>query len=405
MRDPAVARELALRYLVFDGFVGGQPRVDLQPLILSPQTHRAAVAAAESVVAALGAAARVALREPAERTRYGFHADVERLALASHRAGDDGSLSRVDLLWGADGQFHACEVNADCPGGHNETLALPTLARAYGFRGGWNPTRVVDAAAARLVALARTPDGRPGTVALLYATAYAEDLQVCALLRRAVERRGTRAILASPTALVSTPAGLTLHGHPVSALYRYYPTEYMEGLANVPAIADEVASGRLRTLASFSQMYLQSKLVMARGWALRTGLGAEHARAVEAHVPETFDLAELPPAALLAARAGWVLKRAFGRVGDEVFVGSLLDDADWRILVDDVGKRRAGGERWIAQRFVAQQPIPTPWGPRLVTLGAYVLDGRFAGYFARLTSVSHVSHDALVVPVFAEGES
>jgi hypothetical protein len=152
-------------------------------------------------------------------------------------------------------------------------------------------------------------------------------------------------------------------------------------------------------------MYLQSKLVMGRGWALRADLGAEHARAVEAHVPETFDTAQLPSSTLLADRAGWVLKRAFGRVGDEVFVGSLLDDADWRLLVDDVRKRRADGERWIAQRFVAQRPIPTPWGPRLVTLGAYVLDGHFAGYFARLTSDSHVSHDALVVPVFAEGET
>jgi hypothetical protein len=121
-------------------------------------------------------------------------------------------------------------------------------------------------------------------------------------------------------------------------------------------------------------------------------------RATTARCPEWIS-------SLLADRLGWVLKRAFGRVGDEVFVGALSDDADWRILVDDVGKRRAGGERWIAQRFVRQQPIPTPWGPRLVTLGAYVLDGRFAGYFARLTSVSHVSHDALVVPVFAEGDS
>ena len=44
----------------------------------------------------------------------------------------------------------------------------------------------------------------------------------------------------------------------------------------------------------------------------------------------------------------------------------------------------------------------TPWGDRYVTLGAYVLDGRFAGYFARVTPESHVSHDALCVPVFAK---
>ena len=37
------------------------------------------------------------------------------------------------------------------------------------------------------------------------------------------------------------------------------------------------------------------------------------------------------------------------------------------------------GEAWIAQRFVAQRPVPTPWGERLVTLGAYIADGHFAG--------------------------
>jgi len=33
-----------------------------------------------------------------------------------------------------------------------------------------------------------------------------------------------------------------------------------------------------------------------------------------------------------------------------------------------------------------------------------VLDGRFAGYFARVTPQSHVSHDALCVPVFHHEE-
>ena len=60
--------------------------------------------------------------------------------------------------------------------------------------------------------------------------------------------------------------------------------------------------------------------------------------------------------------------------------------------------------RRIAQRFVPQAAIPTPRGPRLVTLGVYLLDGAFAGYFARLTPTSHCSHDALVLPVFVQGD-
>ena len=55
---------------------------------------------------------------------------------------------------------------------------------------------------------------------------------------------------------------------------------------------------------------------------------------------------------------------------------------------------------WLAQRFVRQRTVPTPWGNRYLTLGAYVQNGRFVGYFARITPRSHVSHDALCVPVF-----
>ncbi len=85
-------------------------------------------------------------------------------------------------------------------------------------------------------------------------------------------------------------------------------------------------------------------------------------------------------------RATWVVKRAMGRVGDDVFVGQLCSDEEWGPLLGQVLQRVAAGECWIAQRFVEQMPVPTPWGDRLVTLGAYVLDGRFVGYFARITS-------------------
>ena len=90
-----------------------------------------------------------------------------------------------------------------------------------------------------------------------------------------------------------------------------------------------------------------------------------------------------------------------GRVGDEVFVGALFTELDWGWLVDHARALASQGQAWIAQRCIPQQPVPTPWGDRLVTLGAYVADGRFAGYFARLSPHSHVSHDALCVPVFA----
>ncbi len=406
LSDPALFRELREKYLVWDPFFAGARRVDILPLVLSERLHRNAVATAETAVAAVSAAGERAHADADERAHYGFHPDVTQLIEASFRAGDCASFARVDLLLAEDGTFRACEINADSPGGHNEALGLPHLARAAGFLEGVNPTTVVDDLALRLAALAKNPDGSQGTVGMIFATAYAEDLQICALLKRTLGRMGVPAVFAPPTGPQRKGSALALGGTPIRALYRYFPTEYMQGQANLPVIVSAVSRGEVRTVPSFSQMYLQSKLAFARAFALREDLGAEHSAAALRTLPETFNLTEVPADKLLAEREDWVLKRALGRVGAEVFIGRLTAPADWKGLVDELKSLitpevpGALREVWVAQRWVPQRPIPTPFGDRFVTLGAYVLEGRFAGYFARVTPISHVSHDALCVPVF-----
>jgi hypothetical protein len=147
---------------------------------------------------------------------------------------------------------------------------------------------------------------------------------------------------------------------------------------------------------------MQSKLAFARAWADAPSLEPSARAELASHIPETFEVSEIGREKLVAERAGWVLKRAYGRVGDQVFVGALEGEGSWRALVDGVRGLAASGESWVAQRFVPQRAIPTPWGDRYVTLGAYVLGERFAGYFARVTPTSHVSHDAMCSPVFVE---
>ncbi len=156
-----------------------------------------------------------------------------------------------------------------------------------------------------------------------------------------------------------------------------------------------IETQRVRTLTSPSHIYAQSKLAFARAWEGKR----------PASIPETHALLDLDRRALVEDREGWVVKRAMGRVGDEVFVGPLFGELEWGPLVDHARALASQGEAWIAQRFVPQRPVPTPWGERLVTLGVYVAEGRFAGYFARLSPYSHVSHDALCVPVFAATRS
>lgn len=403
LADPTLFRELARRYLIWDPFFAGERRVDLHPLVLSAAMHASAVRAAEGAALAIAEVAALAHREADERARYGLADDAHRLAAASFGAGDDASFARVDLLLDEGGTFRACEINADCPGGQNEAHGLPRLAREAGFTEGSDPTTVLGAMAERLAALADRPEagaGR-GAVGITFATAYAEDLQIAALVQRALGEIGVRAVRGPPTApRAGEGGGLTLGGAAIGALYRYFPIEYMEGQRNLDAILTAVARGEVRTFPSLAGIYAQSKVAFARAFARRAELSDEAQRAITDHLPETHDLADIPPATLLADRQGWVIKRALGRVGAQVFVGALHPEDAWATLVAEVVALRATGEAYVAQRLVPQRSIPTPFGDRFVTLGAYVLDGRFCGYFARLTAVTHVSHNALCVPVF-----
>jgi glutathionylspermidine synthase len=401
LENPALARELAQKYFIWDAFVAGQRRVDVHPLVLSSDLHRSAVAAAEGVVRAVGRVAGLSHTDEAERAVYNLHPDVLRLSRASHLANDNASLMRVDLLLDESGEWKACEINADCPGGHNEAVGLPRLARESGFMAGMNPTTAIEGLCNRLEQIAQGPDGEKGAVALLYATAYAEDLQVCALVRQMLERRGVRAILAPPTAPRARRGTVVIGGTQVRALYHYVPTEWMEGQRNVAGIADAIEAGQVKTLTGFSHIYTQSKFAFTRAWHHKPALDAADRDVVERHLPQSFDLRDVPRDEIVSNRAAWVVKRSMGRVGDQVFVGSTYARDDWTPIVDQIREQRANGEVWLAQRFVRQRPVPTPWGDRYVTLGAYVLEGRFAGYFARITPQSHVSHDALCVPVFA----
>lgn len=398
--DPLALADLAaaLRdtYLVWDAYTGGRRRVDVHPLVLSRAEHARAVVVARAAYAAAARASDRAFADRAESLRYRLPDDVRRLAEASREAGDLASLVRVDLLRDAGGGFVACEINADCPGGHNEALGLPRLAIAAGARGLSNPTRVVDALVDRLVARSGGPGSPRGAVGLVFATAWAEDLQVCALLERLVTARGGRAVRVSSSGLSRAPGGgLRYRGEGLSVLYRFFPTEYMEGGAEVGDVCAAVSRGEVETLSSFACMYMQSKLSMARALALDP----------LAPFPDTVPIAELDPERLERDRAEWVLKRALSRVGEHVIVGAATEPAAFRDVAREARERDAHEEEpWIAQRFVRQAPVHTKEGPRWLTLGVYLLDGAFVGYFARLSSSLLASHEALVVPVLVEAD-
>src|SRR5581483_3081547 len=182
LADRTLYLELQRKYLVWDAFVGGERRVDLHPLVLAPALHAGAVRAAEDAWRVVSHLADQALHDPEELARYGLRPDAVALVDAARRGGDHASFVRVDLLLSESGDWYACEVNVDSPGGYNEAVGLVNLAPEVGLRGAYAPANPLSALANRLCALSAENAG--GTIGLVHATAHAEDLQIAALLRR-----------------------------------------------------------------------------------------------------------------------------------------------------------------------------------------------------------------------------
>ena len=125
---------------------------------------------------------------------------------------------------------------------------------------------------------------------------------------------------------------------------------------------------------------------------------AEERELVRRHLPrtETFRLAGMDR--YRRDRAGLVVKRCFGRVGEEVLMGSHCDDAEW---AEWLGWPASEPDAWIVQeRFdVLAEEVG---GDRLhACFGPYVVDGRFAGFYTRLAADGFIGFNALIGAVGA----
>jgi hypothetical protein len=87
------------------------------------------------------------------------------------------------------------------------------------------------------------------------------------------------------------------------------------------------------------------------------------------------------------------VKRQFGRVGEEVLMGSACDDAEW---ADWLGWPDSEPGQWIAQERFESVPLATAEGPLHACFGPYVVAGRFAGLYTRFSTDGFITYDARI---------
>jgi len=298
-------------------------------------------------------------------------------------------VMRFDFHLTAEG-WKISEVNADVPGGFLEASGV---ARIVGMHyEGWRPAP--DPVMVMADAVLTAAHGC-STVALVHATAYADDREVMQYIGRQLQARGTRTVLLSPAHL-SWETGLPTfrcrfaHGT-ADAVVRFFPADWLPELRNPAVWTGYFWGSRAPVSNPGSALLIQSKRFPLVWDALHTSLPTwRHL------LPETICASRLNGHSV----ADWVLKPVLGRAGEGVVMDGITSESLALRMRNDARKHPRA---WIAQRRFESLPVSCGARPFHVCIGVFTVNGVASGAYGRISERAlideHAQDAAVLLPV------
>lgn len=383
---PEVIDRLSIDYLMWNAYVDGRPCPMAEPIRLPRRELSELSALSERFARLLEKTVGLVLGDPGHLAYYNFNPLLRRM-LERQPPQPAVTLARYDAFRTPEG-WRFSEFNCDVPGGIHEAAGLNDLI-------GGDPSefKVVELLTDSVCRHTVRP-----TVALCYASGYAEDLEQCQFLRRAWGRRGIRGILCTPENLVWNGRELRAFGTPIDVVYRFFPAEWMVDVRNLEALVSATRTGGFSMINGFPSLVAQSKKTMAF-WHERIDLFEPEERdLIRRHVPRSgsFRVADLDR--YRRERDRWVVKRQFGRIGEEVLMGSLCSDEEWAEWLQWPASEP---DQWIVQERLDILPLSVDGETLYGCFGPYVVDGRYAGLYNRFARDGFITYNAFLGAVMA----
>jgi Glutathionylspermidine synthase preATP-grasp len=399
------AAHLQATSILSDAWIGGEPRFRLQGVVLSPGQARALRLAAERVGAVYQELIALVWEHPEWLETY-FHLTPYQKLMWFSAQGRWHGIARADVFLCSDGRVQCCEVNSDTPSGEAEAVLLNRLLRPY-HEAVCDPNRRLPAAFWRM--LVTSHSGRvPRTVGIVYPTELPADLSMIALYQQWLAARGCQVVLGSPYNLHTCSGGIGMFGQRLDLLIRHYKTDWwgerevvwrdaapyadaapLEGPLRL--LLEHEYAGTVTVVNPFGAVVSQNKLTLALMWEARQHFSPLARGWIRRYIPATYRLAQLDLNTLLAQRQQWVLKSAYGCEGDETICGPYVSAAAWHEAL-----RSAVPQYWIAQRFFQ---AAVAGDGRVPNYGVYLIGGRSAGFFTRLSTTATDMY-AVTAPTF-----
>lgn len=301
-------------------------------------------------------------------------------------------LMRYDFHPTIEGRWAISEVNSDVPGGFAEGSFMPRIAKealgdnSYFFI---NFSEIIIDAICKKV----KPNGK---IMMVHCTCFSDDRQVMQFLGDRLSEKGFEVIYgaADHIRFKNKKAISILDGNKgnIDAIIRFNPLEWVKeikpkhwaGYFNTETVSCN------HPIAIFAQtkrfpfvwdILEQNKISMSTWRKL---------------LPETIEVKDIKN------RKGFIYKPAYGRVGEKIAIKEACDKKEYKMIMAEV---KLFPKRYIAQKKFESKPIKDESGNEFhVCMGSYTVDGKHAGFYARVSKTPRIDSNAADIPVLIEGD-
>lgn len=299
-------------------------------------------------------------------------------------------LMRYDFHATKENAWAISEVNSDVPGGFAEASLLPKLAKTLFLDDRYFYD---DFGYIFLNAItSKVPAG--ASIMLVHCTCYSDDRQVMQFLGDELEKRGFEVLYGDSDHLKfeNNEAISVLSGNekPVSAIIRFTPLEWIKD------IKSKFWKGYFSTTTVSCNhpiaIFTQTKRFPLIWDSLELhGLDLSTWRKL---LPETKEVK------LSQNMDGYIYKPAHGRVGEDVSIIESCVEGEYEKIIKNVKKTP---KNYIVQKKFNSKPLIGVNGEEFhACIGAYSVEGEFAGLYGRISETPRIDSYAADIPILVE---
>lgn len=300
-------------------------------------------------------------------------------------------LMRYDFHPITQGGWAISEVNSDVPGGFAEASLMPQVAaNLYKDKKYWykNFGNILVNTIAKKVKSG-------GRIMLIHCTSFSDDRQVMQFLGDNLKDMGFNIIYAAADHLKfknnKAISVLDSNEGKIDGIVRFTPLEWLIDIKPKcwQGYFDTITPSCNHPIAIFAQT---KRFPFVWDALENLGLTLSTWRKL---LPDTTEVKDVKN------KKGYIYKPACGRVGEKISIKEACTDDEYETIIRDVKKHP---KKYVAQKRFNSIPLVSDEGNKFhVCLGSYSVEGKSAGYYARISKTPRIDSNAADIPVLIEG--